>query len=107
MKNSEIVEGAKEVIEKNGWVKHSCYKPDLGYCLMGAGLSAMGVPNGQLIDTGEMSVLDLEEIVLDAIQPGIETDMEVTLFNDISATTKDDVLDALDRAAKYWRDRGE
>lgn len=111
MKNSEIAEGAIEVLETKGWVRGRFHSPGKGFCLVGAGLSAMGVSNYELdiwanwpLDL--MNTADLEAKVSTVFSPKLRGKHPIA-FNDQLATSKEDVLDLLTETAKFWRDKGE
>lgn len=122
MKNSEIAEGAVECIERHGWRTGQWGDVESGYCLMGAGISALtGAKNldpqfwhDHIAHTlsGRPSAAT---VVSTAIAPGIDLYPDLDVYwgntiashNDSVLANKDEAIEVLTKAAKYWRDRGE
>lgn len=108
MKNSEIVEGAIERIEAQGWARGLLQQLDGRFCMLGAALAAhrgTNTLNGQLAMGGD-EMMRLTNALGVVLPPG-GSGNRVTYFNDRVANSKDEVIEILTRAAKYWRDRGE
>lgn len=106
MLNSEIAEKALGIIEEKGWTKCFLYVDGHGYCIVGAGLSAMGVPDSRLDRRGALLHSPKEDAVLELLRPVIPGRGPMN-FNDRPDTEKQHVIDVLTDAAKYWRDRGQ
>lgn len=110
MKNSEIAEGTAEVIRERGWTQGT-YQRETGLCLIGAARVAMKNWNGIKSD------LEAGKAILPGIpnkyrQPYTVCLLDyppavVTEYNDKVLTTKEQAIDTLMDAAKYWRDKGE
>lgn len=113
MKNSEIAEATREILETQGWRKgRFSSRVSGGHCLVGAALRAMGVDPKRLADRkvffGSDPETKLQGVALQVFWPVVSYTSAGTMgFNDSDSTTKLDVLNACDRAAKYWRDKGE
>lgn len=122
MKNSEIAEKTRKILEEHGWGKRRYYEPDTDkYCLTGAAYRALtGRPvDSGLSDSGTawdeiQSLRHCASILAPGVPPSIayeikfsSTKSRVEFYNDKVALDIGDILDVCDRAAKYWRDKGE
>ena len=113
MKNSEIAEGAIEVLEKKGWLQGDYHLPGAGYCLMGAGLKVLGFSTmgNQLVgkDMAGFSeaLTRLENAFITTAVDLSGASFDITYLNDTVLKTKDEAIEFLTNTTKYWRDRGE
>lgn len=99
MKNSEILEGAVEVIETHGWTQGTAGNVNEGFCLSGAmvhGIRSKGESAARLIPTA----------LLGPIMPP-RYRHSISLYNDGYLKNRQEAVDILMTGAKYWRDRGE
>lgn len=122
IKNSEMAESIAEVIREHGWVKNKMGSTVDGFCLLGAAERTLALHGFSSQLLGMHWPTPTVEKVVNSLLPGIGYDPEVFwasgagvvtgydligLFNDAPFRTKEEVLEAADKSAKYWRDKGE
>jgi hypothetical protein len=89
MKDSEILRGAIDQIERHGWIQGEAGSPDKGMCAIGALAYAANVTETGGIHAIEQAMVALTNVV----------GRGVVAFNDDPSTSSEDVLLALKQAA--------
>lgn len=106
---AEVLDGAADVIERDGWCQNDLTSDDGRHCLMGA----IGAHLGTLSESGWWNLLAFDEVeskitaARDAAALAAQIDvgpgMNVANWNDAPERTEQEVLDALRLAAKQER----
>jgi hypothetical protein len=94
----DVIKGAIDLIQNEGWAKGTLYKENVGYCMMGA---MVKTTFGDMEYTGSWFDSRLFDIAYNRLQKECKGgDRTIINFNDDSATTKEDVIHAMNAALK-------
>ena len=89
MTTAEILRGAKEKIEKHGWIQNSYGSDEIGFCSSGAIQSFVGLPRNQCARLCHPAMIAVRNAVGEYCIPE---------WNDRPGRTKEEVLAAFDKA---------
>jgi hypothetical protein len=92
----DVIKGAIDLIQNEGWVKGALYEENVGYCVLGA---MSKITFGIADYTGAWSDSHLFDIAYNRIRKGCGENSIID-FNDDPATTKEDVMHAMNAALK-------
>lgn len=98
MKNSELLEGAAEVIDQYGWTRGKLGNTIEGFCLSGAMM--------HFAHSKGWSISFSPAHALGPVLP-VKYLFSVARFNDDVLVDGRAAVDILIKGAKYWRDRGK
>lgn len=107
MLNSEVAERAIEILERDGWRRHASGVDGGPSCVAGALYKAVYREHCML---GRLADVVLPALPVAWIRRPFTSPNgmgPIVQYNDQILTSKEEAIDLLTEAAKYWRDQGE